>query len=31
MKLLFDQNLSSGLVRSLLDLFPESAHVKELV
>lgn len=30
MKLLFDQNLSSDLVRSLSDLFPESQHVKNL-
>jgi predicted nuclease of predicted toxin-antitoxin system len=30
MKLLFDQNLSSGLVRRLSDLFPESSHVKNL-
>lgn len=27
MKLLFDQNLSSSLVRRLADLFPDSAHV----
>lgn len=30
MKLLFDQNLSDDLVRTLLDLFPESNHVKIL-
>jgi predicted nuclease of predicted toxin-antitoxin system len=30
MKLLFDQNLSSTLVRKLSDLFPESNHVKDL-
>ena len=30
MKLLFDQNLSSALVSRLSDLFPESAHVKNL-
>ena len=30
MKLLFDQNISSDLVRSLADLFPHSAHVKSL-
>ena len=30
MKLLFDQNLSSDLVRRLSDLFPESIHVKDL-
>jgi len=30
MKLLFDQNLSSDLVRRLSDLFPESEHVKTL-
>ena len=30
MKLLFDQNLSSALARKLSDLFPESAHVKDL-
>ena len=30
MKLLFDQNLSSALVIRLSDLFPESAHVKNL-
>ncbi len=29
MKLLFDQNLSSKLVKSLADLFPDSAHVKD--
>src|SRR5438132_13157735 len=30
MKLLFDQNLSSALVRKLADLFPESNHVKSI-
>jgi predicted nuclease of predicted toxin-antitoxin system len=30
MKLLFDQNLSSFLVPALADLFPGSAHVREL-
>jgi predicted nuclease of predicted toxin-antitoxin system len=30
MKLLFDQNLSSALVRKFSDLFPDSAHVKDL-
>lgn len=30
MKLLFDQNLSSALVRLLADLYPESAHVRTL-
>lgn len=30
MKLLWDQNLSSDLVRRLSDLFPESDHVKNL-
>lgn len=30
MRLLFDQNLSFRLVRLLADLFPESAHVREL-
>lgn len=30
MKLIFDQNLSSGLVRKLADLFPDSTHVKTL-
>ena len=30
MRLLFDQNLSSDLVRRLSDLFPESTHVKAL-
>jgi predicted nuclease of predicted toxin-antitoxin system len=30
MKLLFDQNLSSDLVRRLSDLFPQSAHVKDV-
>ncbi|HEX5085273.1 MAG TPA: DUF5615 family PIN-like protein [Blastocatellia bacterium] len=30
MKLLFDQNLSSKLVKSLADLFPDSLHVKDL-
>ena len=30
MKLLFDQNLSPRLVRRLVDLFPESAHVTDV-
>lgn len=30
MKLLFDQNLSPRLVKLLLDLFPNSAHVNDL-
>ena len=30
MRLLFDQNLSSALVGRPSDLFPESAHVKNL-
>jgi predicted nuclease of predicted toxin-antitoxin system len=30
LKLLFDQNLSSKLVKSLADLFPDSLHVKDL-
>ena len=30
MKLLFDQNLSSRLVAFLADLYPDSAHVREL-
>jgi predicted nuclease of predicted toxin-antitoxin system len=30
MKLLFDQNLSSTLVRNLSDLFPDSIHVKNI-
>ncbi len=30
MKLLLDQNLSPRLIRDLVDLFPESAHVREL-
>ncbi len=30
MKLLFDQNLSSTLVRKLSDLFPDSTHVKTI-
>ncbi len=29
MKLLFDQNLSHRLVDNLIDLFPESIHVKD--
>ena len=29
MKLLFDQNLSSDLVRRVTDLFPGSGHVKD--
>ena len=30
MKLLFDQNLSPRLSRSLADLFPKSAHVRDI-
>lgn len=30
MKLLFDQNLSHKLVRRLADLFPDSAHVRDV-
>ena len=30
MKLLFDQNLSSRLVRTLQDLYPGSTHVKDV-
>ena len=30
MKLLFDQNLSPRLPRALSDLFPDSAHVREI-
>jgi predicted nuclease of predicted toxin-antitoxin system len=30
LKLLFDQNLSSKLVKALADLFPDSLHVKDL-
>jgi len=30
MKLLFDQNLSPGLVRSLSDLYPDSIHVRDV-
>jgi predicted nuclease of predicted toxin-antitoxin system len=30
MKLLFDHNLSPKLIRRLVDLFPESAHVADL-
>lgn len=30
MKLLFDENLSFRLVSALADIFPESAHVREL-
>lgn len=30
MKLLFDQNLSSALIRTLADLYPDSAHVRTL-
>jgi predicted nuclease of predicted toxin-antitoxin system len=30
MKLLFDQNLSSALVERLVDLYPESTHVRSL-
>ena len=29
-RLLLDQNLASSLVRRLADLFPDSAHVREL-
>ena len=29
MKLLFDQNLAPGLVRSLADVFPNSMHVRD--
>ena len=30
MKLLFDENLSDRIVRKIIDLYPESAHVKKL-
>jgi predicted nuclease of predicted toxin-antitoxin system len=30
MKLLFDQNLSPRLPRLLADLYPDSAHIREL-
>lgn len=30
MKLLFDQNLSHKLARRLMDLFPDSTHVREV-
>jgi predicted nuclease of predicted toxin-antitoxin system len=30
MKLLFDQNLSPRLVRSLCDLYPDSVHVRDV-
>ena len=30
MKLLLDENLSFRMVRSLADLFPQSAHVKDV-
>jgi len=30
MKLLFDQNLSPRLPRLLADIFPDSAHIREL-
>ena len=30
MRLLFDQNLSAGLVQRLADIFPKSAHVKDV-
>ena len=30
MKLLFDENLSPGLVRSLMDDFPDSIHVSDV-
>ena len=30
MKLLFDQNLAPRLVRDLADLFPDSAHVRDV-
>jgi len=30
MKLLFDQNLSPRLARSLADIYPESVHVREI-
>ena len=30
MKLLFDENLSARLVQALQDLYPDSAHVKDV-
>jgi predicted nuclease of predicted toxin-antitoxin system len=30
MKLLFDQNLSPRLIRRLADIYPDSAHVREV-
>jgi predicted nuclease of predicted toxin-antitoxin system len=30
MKLLFDQNLSPRLVRLLIDIYPDSCHVREI-
>ena len=30
MKLLLDENLSSKIVRKITDLYPDSAHVKNL-
>ena len=30
MKLLFDENLSHKLVRLLVDLFPDSVHVRDV-
>ncbi|HEU4881912.1 MAG TPA: DUF5615 family PIN-like protein [Longimicrobium sp.] len=30
MKLLFDENLSFRLVRALMDIYPESAHVRDV-
>jgi predicted nuclease of predicted toxin-antitoxin system len=30
MKLLFDENLSDRIVRKIIDLYPDSAHVKGL-
>jgi predicted nuclease of predicted toxin-antitoxin system len=30
MKLLLDENLSSQIVRKIIDLYPDSAHVKNL-
>lgn len=30
MRLLFDQNLASRLVRSLADLYPDSVHVRDV-
>ena len=31
MRLLLDENLSDGIVRRIIDLYPDSAHVKTLV